>query len=167
MHSARGWWYYYPVAFVVKTPVATLAALALAAVLTVTFAERGGLRRLGGWRAVPFACWTMAVPPAIYLVSCLASHVDTGLRQLLPAYPFLFALASAGLFHRRWKGRPAVLGLLACLVAVETLAVYPHFTAFFNRAVGGPAAGRGTWWARTSTGARISRSSSGTWTSTG
>ncbi|MBL0156364.1 MAG: phospholipid carrier-dependent glycosyltransferase [Bryobacterales bacterium] len=128
MHSPKGWWYFFPVAFAVKTPVASLA-LILLALLT---ARRTRLRQ------VPFAVWTMAVPLAIYVAICFMSHVDTGLRHLLPAYPFLFALMGAALSSVPWRW-PAIV--LVCLAAVETMAVYPHFTAFFNVAAGGPAQG--------------------------
>ncbi len=84
MHADRGWWYFHPVAFAVKTPVASLLLIALAA--------WAAMRRRGGWREIPFAVWTMAVPLTVYVAICLASRVHTGLRHLLPTYPFLFAI---------------------------------------------------------------------------
>lgn len=135
MHSQRGWWYFYPVAFAVKTPVASLALILLAA-------GWASVRLLKGWpavlREVPFAVWTLAVPLAVYVPMCMASTIDTGLRHLLPAYPFLFALVGAAM--SRMRGRPW-LAALTCVAALETIAVYPHFTAFFNWPCGGPAQG--------------------------
>jgi multisubunit Na+/H+ antiporter MnhF subunit len=138
MHSQRGWWYFYPVAFAVKTPVASLLMIVLAAGWAVMAAVRRRLWRAASLREVPFAVWTMALPLAAYVAACLTSHIDTGLRHLLPAYPFLFALVAAGLCRFRWR---RWLVVLVCAAAVETVAVYPHFTAFFNWAVGGPAQG--------------------------
>ncbi len=135
MHSPRGWWYFYPVAFVLKTPVASLVLILLAAGWALRKLWNG---RLAILRKVPFAVWTMAVPLVVYVAICLTSTIDTGLRQLLPAYPFLFALAGAALSSMRWRLSLAALALVA---ALETMAVYPHFTAFFNWASGGPAQG--------------------------
>jgi hypothetical protein len=137
-HSKQGWWYFYPVAFVVKTPVASLLLLALAAVWAVRQAARRRLWIVANLRRVPFAVWVMAVPLVVHTVVCLTSRVNTGLRHLLPSYPFLFALAGAAVSRIPWRPLPVAL---VCTAAVETLSVYPHFTAFFNRAVGGPAQG--------------------------
>jgi 4-amino-4-deoxy-L-arabinose transferase-like glycosyltransferase len=123
--SRDGWWYYFPVAFAVKTPVALFALIAVAA-----FAV---WRR----RGVPSRLAVLVVPIAFYGVSCLFSRADIGLRYLLPIYPMLYALLAivAG-------GAPRWLVAL-CVVAfgAESAAVYPNYLAFFNVLVGGPAQG--------------------------
>jgi hypothetical protein len=131
MHSQQGWWYYFPLAFFFKTPVATLLAIALAIGLSLR------TRR----RRFPFPIWCMAVPLLIYLPLCLLTHINTGLRHLLPAYPFLFVLISAALLRLEWRLRNPALGLLALLLVAESLSIHPHYTAFFNRLVGGPSSG--------------------------
>jgi len=131
MHSQQGWWYYFPLAFFFKTPVATLLAIALAAGLSL----RARLRHF------PFPLWCMAVPLLAYLPLCLLTHINTGVRHLLPAYPFLFVLISAVLVTPKWRRRTPALGLLALLLIAESLSIYPHYTAFFNRLVGGPSSG--------------------------
>lgn len=129
--SDTGWWYYFPAAFVVKTPVATLAAIALA----LWIALRRGFRKL---RPDWLLC---AIPIAIYLPISMANHVNTGERHLFPIYPFLFALVAAAIAKARFKGRVPLVAALAILLAVESLSIYPHYLAFFNFAVGGPSAG--------------------------
>jgi len=62
---------------------------------------------------------------------------------VLPAYPFVYVLASSLVANRpatvRWQSLVAVvLGLMA---AAESLSAYPHSMVFFNQAVGGPDAG--------------------------
>jgi len=139
-YSDRGWWYYFPLAFAFKTPVGTLAAIALGAGLALAgLAQRGiGAKQR---RQASLAVWAMALPILVYLPLCLLSTVDTGLRHVLPVYPFLFALTGAAIVNRSYPGRTAVLSVMGSLVIAETLSVYPHFTAFFNRLVGGPANG--------------------------
>jgi hypothetical protein len=136
--SETGWWYYFPVAFAVKTPLATLVALALAAALA---ARRLWISRRRLRSAIRFEVLLCAIPVAVYVLSSMASRVDIGLRLLLPVYPFLFALAAAPLAGCRWRWRGAAGAALGLLLAVESLSIYPHYTAFFNVAVGGPGAG--------------------------
>ena len=123
MHSMTGWWYYFPVAFLVKTPLATLVSLALAALIA--------------WREPKSAPWLLLIPVAIYGLLCLNSRINTGLRHLLPLYPFLFVFAGVCLARLR----TVQLALLGITLAAETLSVHPHYLAFFNAAAGGPAAG--------------------------
>jgi 4-amino-4-deoxy-L-arabinose transferase-like glycosyltransferase len=127
--SQHGWWYYFPVAFAVKTPLGALLLLVMAAGC--------GLVRRPWKRGLSLAAWAMIVPLLVYLPLCLTSTIDTGVRHLLPVYPFLFAATGAavsGAFPRLGWAAAA----LVAVAAVETLSVYPHFTAFFNRAAGGP-----------------------------
>jgi 4-amino-4-deoxy-L-arabinose transferase-like glycosyltransferase len=131
--SEHGWWYYFPVA--VKTPVGTLAALALAAGLAVRLRE--ALRPHG-----PILL-ALAAPAAAYFVLSLGSGLNIGHRHLLPVYPFLYVLLGAVLAAAsRVRPRLAWAGaLLVLAAAAESLSVYPHYLAFCNRAAGGPAAG--------------------------
>jgi 4-amino-4-deoxy-L-arabinose transferase-like glycosyltransferase len=134
--SSKGWWYYFPVAFAVKTPLAMLALLSATLVLAVW---RGRLR---GLRRAPLASLAALVAAVFCFGSAFASNVNIGLRYLLPMYPFLFVLAAASLFYwlpAGWARRAAVL--VGALLTIETALVAPHFLSFFNLAAGGPANG--------------------------
>jgi Dolichyl-phosphate-mannose-protein mannosyltransferase len=125
--SVMGWWYYFPVAFAVKTPAGTL----LACVVALVIALRSRRLTIGPWLC-------MAVPFAVYWAFCLTSHVDIGVRHLLPIYPFLCALLGVGLY----KANPQwLVCALLLLTAGETAARFPYYTAFFNFFVGGPEKG--------------------------
>jgi hypothetical protein len=133
--SRDGWWYYFPVAFAVKTPVATLAAMALAAVLGLWRLLSGSLRRMRRE-------WLLLLTPiAIYVPLTVFNRVDIGLRHLLPIYPFVFILTAAVLARVEWRGKVPVTGALAALLLMESVSVYPNYLAFFNFAAGGPGAG--------------------------
>ena len=64
-----------------------------------------------------------------------------GLRYVLPAFPFLFVFCGIILAEKRWKKileDRRLLCLFIALVsfhAVSSLAVYPHFLAYFNEAI--------------------------------
>lgn len=122
--SDRGWWYYFPVAFAVKTPAATIAGILLA--LGLVWRDRR--RRL---------LLALLCPPAAYFALAMTSHIDIGIRHLLPVYPFLFVVVAAVLTG--WKPRAALVAV--ALLAGETAAIYPDYLAFFNWPSGGPAAG--------------------------
>ena len=132
--STEGWWYYFPVAILIKTPIALLllafAGLALCAVRWKT-AGRDALFVLG--------------PPGLYLGTAMASPLNIGLRHVLTIYPFILLLAGWAIaallsesetpVRRLW--RKAVLGSLCLVQLVELATIYPYCLAFFNASVGG------------------------------
>lgn len=134
--SKTGWWYYFPVVFAVKTPAGTLALLAV-----VLAAGVAALARRRGWKpqSVPFEWAVLTAPPLIYFGLSMMSHINLGVRHLLPVYPFLFAGLAAAAAKADWR-RLALAGAIVT-VAVESVAIYPHYLAFFNAPSGGPANG--------------------------
>lgn len=129
--SQRGWWYYFPLAFLVKAPVALLVAI-------LAFLALFAWRRE---RPLPFAYWIAIVPILVYGWFTVGSRINIGIRHLLPVFPFLFTLLGAGLTRWAWRGRTIAIPLLAMMLAVESLAIYPDYLAFFNFICGGPANG--------------------------
>mgnify|MGYP000904157601 CR=1 FL=1 len=133
--SDHGWWYYFPVAFAVKTPVAVLAGFALSIILA--WKLRARLRRFG------FVLFLTLAPAAVFfLISCAAS-INVGLRHILPIYPAIYVFMGCVLAEavqvQPWA-RWALVGVLL-FTAVESIAIYPNYLAFFNVAAGGPDAG--------------------------
>jgi hypothetical protein len=130
--SETGWWYYFPVTFVLKTPLPLIVLVIGAAVLTL----RRGLQRFDAY------VW---LPVFSYAGLMMAQRLNLGHRYLLPIYPFLFVAAAgcgAWALEReapRWRLR-LLVGLLAWY-AVGTLRVHPHYLAYFNELAGGPRQG--------------------------
>jgi hypothetical protein len=131
-YSLAGWWYYFPAAMLVKSPLATLLASALAAALGIVALRTQTLSPQRTWLA---AC--LVVPPAIYMAAAMASSMNIGIRHILPVYPFMFmgiGLSAAWLWAR---ARRLAMGLglvLALGLAAEALAAFPNYIAFFNTA---------------------------------
>ena len=136
----HGWWYYFPVAFALKTPLPTLLFLVVALLLLLS---------LRPWRFTNIAqglrTWgPIILFPLTYGISTLFSPLNIGYRHLLPVLPFLFVLvgctlctthhASRFTFH---ASRFTYYALLAWL-ALGTLRVAPHYLAYFNELAGGP-----------------------------
>jgi len=141
-NSEQGWWTYFPVAFLVKTP---LPALVLSgATLALLLMRR---------RSIPL---TLTLYPLVYVVTALFSSVDIGYRHLLPILPFMYILigdvtrvvfsASASRFKHpvsRITFYVSRLALYAPILwqAAGTALIYPYPLTFFNELAGGPAGG--------------------------
>ena len=121
-YNTRGWWYYFPVAFLVKTPLIVIVLLF------------GGLavcaRR---WR---YDRLFALVPIAVFLGIAMSANINIGLRHILTIYPFVLLVAANAIAHWRWALRIAPF-----VAAAELALIYPHCIAAFNIAVGGPAHG--------------------------
>ena len=132
--SQTGWWYYFPVAFAVKTPTATLLLLAFA---TITAFMRALAIRI---RDIPFVWFILTVPPVYYFAIAMTSNIDIGYRHILPILPFLFIFIAVTLLTSPWQTRGwfrSAIIFLAIAVAAEYVWIYPHYLAFFNSVSGG------------------------------
>jgi 4-amino-4-deoxy-L-arabinose transferase-like glycosyltransferase len=132
--SQSGWWYYFPLAFAMKTPLPFLL-----------FASAGIVLAVRSHRELPFtelAAWAGA---AMYLLCAMCSKADIGVRHILPVYPLLSVGAACALGRwmrpiageRRNRARWAVAALPTAGLAVAALA-YPFFICYMNPLAGGP-----------------------------
>ena len=131
-YSREGWWLYFPLAFLIKTPVGSLLAMAGSVLLLRT-------GRPFGRREVLL----VLVPALLYFAAMMLARVNIGLRYVLPVYPLLFVAASrlaTVQFPRAWLG-PALLAGGVAATGVSSLLTAPHQLAYFNELVGGPRAG--------------------------
>jgi 4-amino-4-deoxy-L-arabinose transferase-like glycosyltransferase len=128
-----GWWYYFPLAFTLKT---ALTILALGVVGLVTLARRRD-------RVLPLTPLFVLAPGIIWLAVAMTSGVNLGVRHVLPIYPFVILTAAAGgqaLLERRGAARVIVVAAVVLLaVEVGRSGAYP--LSFFNALAGGPANG--------------------------
>ncbi len=120
--SAGGWWYYFPVVWFFKTPLAFV-------LLTL-----GGLAWL--LRHAPNReAAGVALVPLLLFVPAMLSGINIGIRHLLPVYPFLAVLAAAALVQL-WRRRRAAAIVLALAFLAETTLAHPDYLAWFNVAAG-------------------------------
>ncbi len=113
--SNEGWWYYFPVAFALKTPVALLALGAMS------------LRRRA---LVP---WLGA---AVYFAVAMTSRANLGIRHLLPVYALLAVAIGAGC-RWRWVG-----GALAAWLIGVAVWTHPLYIQYFSELAGGASNGQ-------------------------
>lgn len=148
-YSNTGWWYYFPIAFVVKTPGGTLVLTGMILLLALQYFSLRVRAMSGSWlrrwlaslRALPFSAFWLVVPFLFYFGTSLTSHINLGVRHLLPIYPFLFVMIgwlATIRFQRFQRCFHFIIVSLVVLVAIEFALVTPYFLAFFNSFSGGP-----------------------------
>jgi 4-amino-4-deoxy-L-arabinose transferase-like glycosyltransferase len=123
-----GWWYFFPVLLAVKTPLGWLAAVGFG--LAAWWGKRA---QLAYWMPVAFA--------AGILLPGMTSHVNIGLRHILPIFAGLAILAGLGLLRlleraarTKWTGPLAAL--LVLWVLVSGALQHPDYLAYFNELAG-------------------------------
>lgn len=123
---AEGWWYYFLVAYAIKTPIPMLLLIPLAF---------WHWRRQGGWFREVF----LLLPTLAYVILISALAPPIGIRYLIPAFPLLFIFVSrtAPLFTKRAAGVVAGI-ILAAWYLSTPIRIYPDYLAYFNEFVGGP-----------------------------
>jgi hypothetical protein len=132
---AHGTWTYFPVVLLIKSTLAMLALLAL-----TLFAI---LRR---WLRFTLELYFVLLPPVLYFIVSMGSHLNIGARHILPVYLFCCVIAGVGATatlraQRTQKSRETwTLALLALLIfhIASSLHASPNFVSYSNEAWGGP-----------------------------
>ncbi len=131
-YSESGWWYYFPIAFLVKAPV-VFVLLALSGLgLTILSVVRRPLSHLDAWFVV--------VPVLVIGAAAVMSGINIGVRHILPIYPFLLLalgrmVATIVASPRPWLRWTLAAG--AIFWAVQVGRAHPHHLAYFSAAIGG------------------------------
>lgn len=124
---------YFPIAFLIKTPIPILLLL-IGGLAAATTGKSPAPRE-------PVLLVGLASFAAIYAVSAIASNLNIGHRHLLPIYPVLIILAGqSAAWWRRLPGRFFVLSMVLWLVGAN-LWIHPHYLSYFNELIGGPGNG--------------------------
>jgi len=135
--GSGGWWYYFPVAIALKTPLPLLILFALG---VITLLAGGGWRRQA-------ALW---LPVLFFLGIGLTGILTIGYRHILPILPMAAILAGN---NARWlilshqnthqntqqSARPilqAATGALLLWLVVATVRYFPNHDSYFNETAG-------------------------------
>jgi hypothetical protein len=142
-YSEMGWWWFFPVAFLIKTPIASLLlffASFVALILWRWFPPSWGSRSPVEPRCPNlYDLSPLLILGGVYGLVGLTSHLNIGLRHILPCYPVLFVLAGANVFWitaRKIIFKIVLIALLAATIT-ESLCAWPNYLPFFNQLVGG------------------------------
>ncbi len=127
--SNEGWWGYFVVAYLVKTPAITIILFTFSLVY-LTLKRR--------WKRSIYL-WLPAI--TIFLAASY-SKLNIGYRHILAMVPFIWLLIAET--APWWRKRPAqkiLLALILLFYAIGSLLVRPHYLSYFNQFVGGPSNG--------------------------
>lgn len=122
-----GRWFYFPVAFIVKSSIPLLFLLPLGLIFLYFTPEK---RREGMF---------LLVPAVVFFLFASSSNFNTGVRHILPIYALLIVVASAGAIWLCRKFSAFRYALIALLLfnAAATLRTAPAYLAYANDLWGG------------------------------
>ena len=123
--SRQGWWSYFVVAYLVKTPVSMLLLLLGTGVLLIK-------QKL--WTETIYL-WATAL---VFFLAASFSRLDIGYRHILPLLPITWLLVARTSYI--WMScRYMRLVFFLCLgwYIIASLRQHPHYLAYFNELVGG------------------------------
>lgn len=129
--STRGWWYFFPFALSVKTPIPLLLLTLVGAVAVV--------RRAWATRE-----WALVVPIGVavaLLLAAMPTAINIGVRHVLAIYPLLAMTAAYGCLWlwRDARSRSVARGVATALVVWQAAAstrAHPDYLPYFNELAG-------------------------------
>lgn len=126
-YSDFGWWYYFPVAFSLKSTL-SFVLLSIAAVIWAAWV--GFFRR--DKKLIP-----LLFGLAAYMAFSMTSHINIGIRHIAPIFPLLFVLS--GVFLDRLLGWRAKFATVLTFILLGSAAIsaawaYPNYLTFMNAA---------------------------------
>lgn len=158
-----GWWYYFPVVFLLKEPLPLIAV--------IVWGLWVGMKRLFQNKKRPISEYILLHTPEflmilfvlVYGYVSMQSSLNIGFRHILPILPFVYILSVSSLYRgykkketlyhfaltrlirnkmaRLWPQPKTVriifLGALSGVLVLETLLVSPYFLSYFNELGGG------------------------------
>ncbi len=165
--GSSGWWYYFPIVFLLKEPLPSLILILLGVIFAFSRWLKKTKEKLFDSKEhdSQLQKWSMISLIVFYWAYSMKSSLNIGLRHILPTIPFIYILTSASI--KKWveKKRPIIkknfwqklflsiseeskhlvkFGFIFVLLVwylFETFSIAPQFIAYFNQLAGGPANG--------------------------
>jgi hypothetical protein len=137
-YGTSGWWYYFPFAVLVKTPVSELCIMLFALILFLC-----GFKSIA-WKKNSWTIACLLVPASAYMLLAMSNTLQIGLRHILPVYALAYVAVACAIVsiwtNRHWAWR-IPLGLMLAGLVGESLFGYPDYIAYFNFPSGGSRGG--------------------------
>jgi hypothetical protein len=131
-----GWWYYYFCALLYKVPEGTWLLVLLSVVLLFS-----STRTRESW--VDEICLA-AVPLVVLFAMSFLTNINLGLRYVLSIFPYVLISVGKvvpwveGLSGTRRAAARSYIAICLVTTIVATVAISPHYLAYFNWSSGGP-----------------------------
>jgi len=153
--SGKSWWYYFPVVYLLKIPIAfhLLELLALAYIIFVVVKStlsKKLLLLIRDFVKKHFTEFSMLIFIAIYWYISMTGNLNIGIRHIMPTLPFIYILVcltikksidNASLNKKIKSGIILSLLVLVILYALPAFLTFPNYISYFNILAGGPKQG--------------------------
>ena len=144
--SAVGWWYYFPVLFILKESIPSLILMGLALLLGIwnivkkVKSQKSKVKSaFMDYLGLHFPEFAMISFVIFYWLYSIKSPLNIGIRHILPTMPFIYILTTGAL--KKWingaRLKKFLIAVLMVWFLTETLLAYPHFLSYFNQFAGG------------------------------
>ena len=120
-YSTTGWIYYFPVTFILKTPIPLLALAVIAVFFKKSWTKESVL--------------FLIAPAAVFFAASCISKVQIGHRHILVVYPFLMVWVSGLASYTPNKYFKCLTAALVMLFAASSVKVHPWYISYFNEFV--------------------------------
>lgn len=147
--SGNAWKEYFPVMYILKTPLAfhilTLLALALwfFAIKKANFFKKFG-KRFKTWVSDHLTEFSLIVLFIIYWTTSITGNLNIGVRHILPIFPIMYILVSLGFFRSIDKTKKQPKIILSCLLGalmiwyiISSVLAFPYYISYYNELAGG------------------------------
>lgn len=129
--SDKGISWFFPVAWLLKTPFTVIILLIWSFLTLIYFRSKD---KENAWQN-----WLILTPIAVYWALTLKGSLNIGIRHLMPTVPFVIIFIVKSL-HRYFKGQKNtiqayVIYTLIAVMMVETISYYPQYISYFNFSV--------------------------------
>lgn len=158
--SAAGWWYYFPLVYVLKEPLPALLMIFIAFIYASSRIIKSLFKfkiKLGEYIKINFVEFSMLVFVAGYWAYSINSNLNIGIRHILPTLPFIYILAASaikkifltefelsrgGFFAKlklvfiyfiKFSLKSALAALLIIWFLGEIINAYPYYLSYFNK----------------------------------
>ncbi len=163
--SAAGWWYYFPIVFLLKEPLPSLIIITFAIILAIIrffskFKTSGIKNRFFNYIELNFAEFSMLSFVVLYWAYSIKSPLNIGVRHILPTLPFIYILSSQAIknwakvrvqiYSGFWKNifnaiitilknsiKISLIILLMAWFILGTFIAFPYYISYFNELGGG------------------------------
>lgn len=129
--SRFGWWYYFPVLVIFKTPIVSLV-LYLASIILIIINRKK-------FKETPIFIFAFAA--LWFFLVAIYSRSDLGLRHIMPIYPLLILITAAAftILVKKWQ---IIWSILIIILGIHFIFSYPYYLSYFNRLASGSYNGR-------------------------
>ena len=163
-----GWWYYFPVAYLLKEPLAFLLLIVISVFVAMRSVLQSQEKSLGTaleWMRDNFFLTSSFIFIAVYWLQSIKSPLNIGVRHVLPTFPFIYLLVSReitrwlrsyslheprslwekilAIYERYIKSLPRyfTVSILVLWLVLSVALAFPHYLSYYNELAGGSAQG--------------------------